>query len=277
MRRQISGLHAADRCAADQIPDGVFLVRVHESSFDGRHRSLLHSDSGHSRAQPVCRARYFEPPLLQPESPVEAELVPARLRLRHRTARPGRSGRNPARGSERRGQDQPHRLQRRFPAPTRRFCPRRPLGRTFPGESRQPAGGLNDLQLHSDQPVPDLPAALSASLSRWLEGKGHPGCDALRPGFRTSPGRLFSPGRPGAVLFSEWSPVRTKACTTRTETPGIACCSKASAPDRFCQDDRVRSASLDAICRSSSPGQFWKRTTLSPTSMPSADWTERAV
>ena len=28
MRRQITGLHAADRCAADQIPDGIFLVRV---------------------------------------------------------------------------------------------------------------------------------------------------------------------------------------------------------------------------------------------------------
>ena len=28
MKRQISGLHAADRCAADQIPDGIFLVRV---------------------------------------------------------------------------------------------------------------------------------------------------------------------------------------------------------------------------------------------------------
>jgi hypothetical protein len=28
MKRQIAGLYAADRCAADQIPDGVFLVRV---------------------------------------------------------------------------------------------------------------------------------------------------------------------------------------------------------------------------------------------------------
>jgi hypothetical protein len=28
VKRQISGLHAADRCAADQIPDGIFLVRV---------------------------------------------------------------------------------------------------------------------------------------------------------------------------------------------------------------------------------------------------------
>src|SRR5271157_6415481 len=28
VKRQITGLHAADRCAADQIPDGIFLVRV---------------------------------------------------------------------------------------------------------------------------------------------------------------------------------------------------------------------------------------------------------
>jgi hypothetical protein len=33
MKRQISGLHAADRCAADQIPDGVFLVRVQRIQF----------------------------------------------------------------------------------------------------------------------------------------------------------------------------------------------------------------------------------------------------
>jgi hypothetical protein len=33
MRRQIAGLHAADRAAADQIPDGLFLVRVHRVQF----------------------------------------------------------------------------------------------------------------------------------------------------------------------------------------------------------------------------------------------------
>ena len=33
MRRQISGLHAADRCATDQIPEGVFLVRVQRVNF----------------------------------------------------------------------------------------------------------------------------------------------------------------------------------------------------------------------------------------------------
>jgi hypothetical protein len=33
MKRQIMGLHAADRCAADRIPDGVFLVRVQRVQF----------------------------------------------------------------------------------------------------------------------------------------------------------------------------------------------------------------------------------------------------
>ena len=33
MRRQIAGLHAADRCAADHIPDGLFLVRIHRVQF----------------------------------------------------------------------------------------------------------------------------------------------------------------------------------------------------------------------------------------------------
>ena len=33
MKRQISGLHASDRCAAAQIPDGIYLVRVQKVSF----------------------------------------------------------------------------------------------------------------------------------------------------------------------------------------------------------------------------------------------------
>jgi hypothetical protein len=33
MKRQITGLHDADRCAADQILDGVFLVRVQRVQF----------------------------------------------------------------------------------------------------------------------------------------------------------------------------------------------------------------------------------------------------
>ena len=33
MKRQIAGLHAADRCASDQVPDGIFLVRVQKVLF----------------------------------------------------------------------------------------------------------------------------------------------------------------------------------------------------------------------------------------------------
>jgi hypothetical protein len=33
MKRQITGLNAADRLAVDQIPDGVFLVRVQRAKF----------------------------------------------------------------------------------------------------------------------------------------------------------------------------------------------------------------------------------------------------
>jgi hypothetical protein len=33
MRRQIDGLHEADRCAADQVPDGIFLAQVQRISF----------------------------------------------------------------------------------------------------------------------------------------------------------------------------------------------------------------------------------------------------
>lgn len=33
MRHQITGLNAADRCAADQVPDGVYLVRVQKVHF----------------------------------------------------------------------------------------------------------------------------------------------------------------------------------------------------------------------------------------------------
>jgi hypothetical protein len=33
LRRQITGLNAADRCAADQVPDGVYLIRVQKVLF----------------------------------------------------------------------------------------------------------------------------------------------------------------------------------------------------------------------------------------------------
>ncbi len=36
MERQITGLHAADRSATDQIPDGIFLVKVQRAKFQGQ-------------------------------------------------------------------------------------------------------------------------------------------------------------------------------------------------------------------------------------------------
>src|SRR6202795_4150873 len=53
----------------------------------------------------------------------------------------------------------------------------------------------DDLQLHADQPIPHLPAAVSVSLPRWLEGKRYPSRDAVRSRFRTSTGSTFSAGR----------------------------------------------------------------------------------
>jgi hypothetical protein len=38
MKRQITGLRAADRCATDQVPDGVFLVKVQRAKFQRQAR-----------------------------------------------------------------------------------------------------------------------------------------------------------------------------------------------------------------------------------------------
>lgn len=38
MKRQITGLHTADRNAADQVPDGIFLVRVQKARYNRQAR-----------------------------------------------------------------------------------------------------------------------------------------------------------------------------------------------------------------------------------------------
>src|SRR5579872_241499 len=53
----------------------------------------------------------------------------------------------------------------------------------------------DDLQLHANQPIFDLPAALSTSLSRWLAGKRYEGCHALWTSFRAGSSRLLPAGR----------------------------------------------------------------------------------
>ena len=143
MKRQITGLHAADRCAADQIPDGVFLVRVQRVQFrrqaqkpyytlalailePSRFAGHILSSRLYCSPKALWKLNWFlrdfgyDTELLGRDEVDETQLI----------------------RSEGCGQDQPHRLQRHFPAPTRRFCSRRPLGRTFTGKSGQSAGGL---------------------------------------------------------------------------------------------------------------------------------------
>lgn len=40
MKRRFEGLHAADR-AADEVPEGLFLVRVNRAQYRWPHRSLI--------------------------------------------------------------------------------------------------------------------------------------------------------------------------------------------------------------------------------------------
>src|SRR6266568_9580659 len=61
---------------------------------------------------------------------------------------------------------------------------------------------LDDLQLHPDQPILDVPAPLPTSLSRWLAGERHAGSHALRTCLRTCSGRLLSAARRSGCLVS---------------------------------------------------------------------------
>jgi hypothetical protein len=143
MKRQITGLHAADRCAADQIPDGVFLVRVQRVQFRRQAQKPYYTlvlailepsrFSGHvlsSRLYCSPKALWklnwflrdfgYDTELLGRDEVDETQLVGLKgvVKISH------------------------IRLQRRFPAPTRRFCASRPLGRTLTGKSGQSTGGL---------------------------------------------------------------------------------------------------------------------------------------
>src|SRR3989475_7310557 len=66
--------------------------------------------------------------------------------------------------------------------------------RTSPREKKLDCKKEN-LQLHPDQPVLGLPAALSPPLSRRLAGEGHSRCHAFWPSLRKRPGCLIPAGR----------------------------------------------------------------------------------
>ena len=89
MRRQITGFHAADRCAADQVPDGIYLVRVQRVSYRRQAQKPYYTVGmailePHRFDQHTITSRLY----CNPEGSLEIELVLARLWLRRRTIGP---------------------------------------------------------------------------------------------------------------------------------------------------------------------------------------------
>jgi hypothetical protein len=77
MKRQITGLNAADRCAADQVPDGIFLVRVQRVSYRRQAQKPYYSVSvvvlePHRFAQHAISSRLY----CNPKAQFWASLLP---------------------------------------------------------------------------------------------------------------------------------------------------------------------------------------------------------
>ena len=257
MKRRVPGLPKRPQFAADEIPDGIFLVRVDGAQFRWHPASRsMSSDSPYSNPR-TWRAAHCRPPLLHAKAMwklgwflrdflYDPEFCP-------RTSRREGFARTP-----RRGQDQPHRRQRYFPDQPRRLRPSQPMGGTVRGfliartpDPRRP----DDLLLHPDQPVPQLPAPLPASLPRRLAGEGHARRHALRPSIRTGPGRLFRREDPELCCFANGLLQGQGPDYSTATTPGTGCCSKASS----CSSASLRttafaSASPSRISRLSSLG-----------------------
>ena len=143
MKRQITGLHAADRCAADQIPDGVFLVRVQRARFHRqaqkpyytltlailepvRFAGQVLSSRLYCSPKALWKMNWFlrdfgyDAELLGRDEVDETQLVGLKgvVKISHIV------------------------LNGASLHSTGRLCFRGPLGRTFTRKSRQPAGGL---------------------------------------------------------------------------------------------------------------------------------------
>ena len=133
MRRQIAGLHAADRCAADQIPDGLFLLRVQRVWFRRQAQKPYYTlaldilEPGRFSDHVISSRLYCNPKALWKfnwflrDFGYDVELLGLRDEVDE----------IPADWPHRRGEDQPCHHQRRFPAPAGWLCPRWPLGGTL--------------------------------------------------------------------------------------------------------------------------------------------------
>src|SRR5207247_9266077 len=88
-----------------------------------------------------------------------------------------------------------------FPSSTLMDSPRSAAGKNSRPQSLTILLDLrwpDDLQLHQDQPISDVPTLLPSSLSRWLERERHPGSHALGTGLRTGADRRLTTPKRGA-------------------------------------------------------------------------------
>ena len=85
MRRYFESLRPADVSAIHSVPDGIFLVRVDRAQYRW-HKQKPYYEIRFAvlEAQTPDRVFHDRAPVLHTQSDVEAELVPARLRLRRR-------------------------------------------------------------------------------------------------------------------------------------------------------------------------------------------------
>jgi hypothetical protein len=91
MRRQIPGLHSVQQDPEANL-DGLFLVRVERASYRW-HRQKSFLEIRFIVLEPASSAsRSFSGRLHRPRA-LETQLVPSRLRLRHRAPKPRPSGR----------------------------------------------------------------------------------------------------------------------------------------------------------------------------------------
>jgi len=134
--------------------------------------------------------------LLHREGSVEAELVPARFRLRQRVTWARRNRRQESGRTSRCGEDQSRRPEWHFHAESGQFRTRQPVER---GSDRIDShwsdwGGHSMTYSYTQlSHYLTLPTPLPLSLPRWLAGEGHTGRNALRKGLREGIGGVIPP------------------------------------------------------------------------------------
>src|SRR5271166_1290899 len=195
MKRHVPGLSQTARDSHSVVPDGLFLVRVDgaqncwraQKRFYVLRLSVLEPKSFAGRSivsRLYCTPKamwklgwflrdfLYDPELLSrmrsTSEPCEASSESSRLATLWSTAfRWSISTASPR------------------PASGKNWPPPSPFRRQVTARARGSRGPHDDLQLHPDLPVPDLPSPLSPSLSRWLAGERCPSRHAFRPLLRT--------------------------------------------------------------------------------------------